>query len=177
MLRFKFYRILCFVPGKSRENSTVRQSKSQIVHVVRISLLLAIVTILCIIAELNTTSIRIVHFFRLSNCLSHYTLCGCAAIEHADEMREVVEAMGCTPVDNEPGCCGKNSRNVAKVLMDERQEAARDADVIVVGCPMCQSKYDAVPGGKPVMHLAELVAAAFGDRRSLECHTIPVPEF
>ena len=102
---------------------------------------------------------------------------GCAAVEHADEMTDIVRAMGCEPVGNEPGCCGKNSRNVAKPLMDERQEAARDADVIVVGCPMCQSKYDSVPGGKPVMHLAELLAAAFGDRRSLECHTIPVPDF
>lgn len=102
---------------------------------------------------------------------------GCAAVEHADEMTDIVMAMGCEPVGNEPGCCGKNSRNVAKPLMDERQEAAREADVIVVGCPMCQSKYDSVPGGKPVMHLAELLAAAFGDRRSLECHTIPVPDF
>ena len=102
---------------------------------------------------------------------------GCAAIEYADMMTEVVKAMGCEPIGNEPGCCGKNSRNVAKPLMDERQEAASDTDAIIVGCPMCQSKYDAVPGGKPVMHLAELVAAAFGDRRSLECHTIPAPEF
>ena len=102
---------------------------------------------------------------------------GCAAVEHADEMTDIVRAMGCEPVGNEPGCGGKNSRNVAKPLMDERQEAARDADAIVVGCPMCQSKYDSVPGGKPVMHLAELLVAAFGDRRSLECHTIPVPDF
>ena len=57
------------------------------------------------------------------------------------------------------------------------QQLYNTADAIIVGCPMCQSKYDAVPGGKPVMHLAELVAAALGNRRSLECHTIPVPEF
>ena len=55
--------------------------------------------------------------------------------------------------------------------------SAADADLVVVGCPMCQSKYDSVPGGKPVVYLTELVAAAFGDRRSLGCHTIPVPEF
>ena len=100
---------------------------------------------------------------------------GCAAVDLYGEMCEVLEAMGCVPVGNEPGCCGKNSRNVAAPLMAERQEAARDADLIVVGCPMCQAKYDAVPGGKPSVHIAELVAAAFGDRRSLGCHTIPVP--
>ena len=61
--------------------------------------------------------------------------------------------------------------------MRERQEAASDADAIVVGCPMCQAKYDAFPEGKPVMYLAELVAAAFGDRTSLACHRIPVPDF
>ena len=102
---------------------------------------------------------------------------GCAAVEHMDEMVEVVERMGFEHVGNEPGCCGKNSRNTAAALMAERQSAAADADLVVVGCPMCQSKYDSVPGGKPVVYLAELVAAAFGDRRSLGCHTIPVPEF
>ena len=102
---------------------------------------------------------------------------GCAAIEYADMMTEIVERMGCETVGNEPGCCGKSSRNVARPLMDERQKAAGDADAIVVGCPMCQSKYDSVPEGKPVMHLAELLAAAYGDRTSLECHKIPVPEF
>lgn len=102
---------------------------------------------------------------------------GCAAVEHMDEMVEVVERMGFEHVGNEPGCCGKNSRNTAAALMAERQSAAADADLVVVGCPMCQSKYDSVPGGKPVVYLTELVAAAFGDRRSLGCHTIPVPEF
>lgn len=99
---------------------------------------------------------------------------GCAAHDYADRMTEVVKAMGCEPVPYEPGCCGKGNRNVGSALMAERQEAAREADVIIVGCPMCQKQYDAVPGGKPSMHLAELVAAGFGDRRSLERHTIPV---
>ena len=101
---------------------------------------------------------------------------GCAAIAHRDEMEEVLSRMGFVPVGNEPGCCGKNSRKVSKALMDERQEAARDADLIVTGCPMCQSKYDSVPGGKPAVYIAEVVAAAFGDRRSLGCHAIPVPD-
>ena len=101
---------------------------------------------------------------------------GCTAIVYRDMMTEIVERLGCEPVGNEPGCCGKNVRDISTSLMRERQEAASEADVIVVGCPMCQAKYDAFPGGKPVMYLAELVAAAYGDRASLECHRIPVPD-
>lgn len=100
---------------------------------------------------------------------------GCAAIGYRDQMVEVVRAMGCVPVMYEPGCCGKGNRNVGEALMAERQDAAADADVIVVGCPMCQKQYDAVPGGRPSMHLAELVAWAFGDTASLERHAIPAP--
>lgn len=102
---------------------------------------------------------------------------GCAAIEFRDMMTEVAEAMGCVPIGNEPGCCGKNSRKVSGPLMSERQAAAADAELIVVGCPMCQDKYDAVTGGKPVVHITELVAAAAGDRSSLTFHRIPVPDF
>lgn len=108
---------------------------------------------------------------------SHPRVClepGCSAIEHADKLRDIVKALGCEPVGNEPGCCGKNVRGIGPMLMAERQEDARDADLIVVGCPMCQRKYDAFPGGKPSVYVAELVAAAFGDDRSLGCHTIPV---
>ncbi|MBQ8180343.1 MAG: 4Fe-4S binding protein [Candidatus Methanomethylophilaceae archaeon] len=99
---------------------------------------------------------------------------GCAAEDHLRGMEEVVRAMGCEPVGNEPGCCGKSSRNAAGPLMAERQAAAADADLIVVGCPMCLVKYDSVPGGKPVVYLAELVAAAHGDRSTLRYHGIPV---
>ena len=66
---------------------------------------------------------------------------GCAAIGLSEDMLDVVRAMGCIPVGNEPGCCGKGNRNVGAPLMAERQEAAKDADVIVVGCPMCQKQY------------------------------------
>lgn len=100
---------------------------------------------------------------------------GCAALEHFGKMVDVVEAMGFEWIGNEPGCCGKNSRNVAAPLMSERQSAASDADIIVAGCPMCVSKYDSVPGGKPVAYISELVAAGFGDTGSLRCHIIPVP--
>ncbi len=100
---------------------------------------------------------------------------GCAAIGLSEDMLDVVRAMGCIPMGNEPGCCGKGNRNVGAPLMAERQEAAKDADVIVVGCPMCQKQYDSVPGGKPSMHIAELVAWACGDSESLRRHTIPVP--
>ena len=58
----------------------------------------------------------------------------------------------------------------------EKQKAAEDADVIVVGCPMCYTRYDSWPEGKPVVYIMELVAMAFGDRRSLGYHNIPVPE-
>lgn len=99
---------------------------------------------------------------------------GCAAVDLHDEMREVASALGCVDVCRGIGCCGKNSRKVAAPLMAERQGAAVDADLIVVGCPSCLAKYDAYPGGKPCVHIAELVAAAFGDRTSLGCHGIPV---
>lgn len=100
---------------------------------------------------------------------------GCAVAEYMDMMVEVVEAMGCEHIGNGPGCCGKNSRKVGPVLMAERQEEAADADLIVVGCAMCQDKYDSWKDGKPVVHLAELVALAFGDTESLKRHRIPVP--
>ncbi len=99
---------------------------------------------------------------------------GCAAREFRDEMKDIVERMGCTVVNPESGCCGKASRKAAVPLMAERQDAAGDADLIVVGCPMCQVKYDAFPGGKPVVYITELLAAAHGDKSSLRYHTIPV---
>lgn len=100
---------------------------------------------------------------------------GCAAIYYTDRMLEVLRAMNCEPIGNKPGCCGKGNRNVGAALMAERQGDAADADLIVVGCPMCQKQYDSVPGGKPSVHITELVAWAFGDTESLERHRIPVP--
>ena len=46
---------------------------------------------------------------------------------------------------------------------------------MVVGCPMCLVKYDALPEGKPVVHISELVAMAAGDRESLGFHSIQIP--
>ena len=100
---------------------------------------------------------------------------GCSSFENTSMMTEVVRALGCEPIGNTPGCCGKASRKVAAPLMTERQKAAEDADVIVVGCPMCYTRYDAWPEGKPVVYIMELVAMAFGDTRSLGYHRIPVP--
>lgn len=96
---------------------------------------------------------------------------GCAAMELRKEMREVVEAMGCEVVNTSMGCCGKNTP-VAGPLMDEREAECAGADWIVVGCPMCQVKFDAYPDGIPSMHIAELVAMAAGDTASLEFHSL-----
>lgn len=100
---------------------------------------------------------------------------GCSAMDLKKETRAVVEAMGCTPIGNTMGCCGKNV-DVSVPLMAEREAECAGADVIVVGCPMCFVKYDSQEGGIPVVHIAELVAMAAGDRTSLGFHRIPVPE-
>ena len=96
---------------------------------------------------------------------------GCAAMDLRKEMREVVEAMGCEVVNTSMGCCGKNT-TVADPLMDEREAECAGADWIVVGCPMCQVKFDAYPDGIPSMHISELVAMAAGDTESLRHHRI-----
>ena len=62
----------------------------------------------------------------------------------------------------------KDGRNI------EYEMDGEDADIIVVGCPMCYTRYDAWPEGKPVVYIMELVAMAFGDTRSLGYHRIPV---
>ena len=79
-----------------------------------------------------------------------------------------------TDIGNQMGCCGKNT-DVAGSLVAERMEECAKADVIVVGCPMCLVKYDALPEGKPVVHISELVAMASGDKKSLGYHTVPIP--
>lgn len=96
---------------------------------------------------------------------------GCAAMPFKDEMRAVIEAMGCEVVNTSMGCCGKGTP-VAGALMAERQDECSEAEWIVVGCPMCQVKYDSYGGGKPSMHVAELVAMASGKMESLRFHRI-----
>ncbi len=98
---------------------------------------------------------------------------GCAGEPYSKEMRAVIEALGCEVVNNTFGCCGK-SAPVSVSLMAERQEECDGADFVVVGCPMCQVKYDSYQGGVPVMHISELVALAAGDTETLRFHTIPV---
>ena len=99
---------------------------------------------------------------------------GCSAMPFKKQMDEVVRAMGYEPIGNQMGCCGKNV-SVSKPLMEERMEECARADLVVVGCPMCFVKYDSQPNGKPVVHIAELVAMAAGNRDSLEFHKIQVP--
>ncbi len=91
---------------------------------------------------------------------------------HADLVR-VVEATGAEFIGNGFGCCGKKIPGVSEKLMEERQREAAGADGIIVACPMCLTRYDAAPGGLPVMHIAELLALAAGDASSLRLHTIP----
>lgn len=98
---------------------------------------------------------------------------GCSAEGMAREMRAVLEAMGCEVVNLGHGCCGK-SAPVAGALMMEREAECEGADVIVVGCPMCLTRYDSREGGLPAVHISELVAAAAGRPESLQFHRIPV---
>lgn len=99
---------------------------------------------------------------------------GCSAERFAAEFEAVVRATGAEPIGNPFGCCGKTVERIGAEMMRERQADCARADVIVVGCPMCFRMYDACPGGKPVLHLAELVALAAGDRSTLRFHRIPL---
>lgn len=96
---------------------------------------------------------------------------GCAAMPLLDEMITIIKHMGFEYVENEAGCCGK-SIEMAPEMMKERIFASKDADAIIVGCPMCFLKYDSATEGKPVMHISELVSFAFGDDESLKYHNI-----
>ena len=94
---------------------------------------------------------------------------GCSAMRFKNEMKAVAEAMGCEVVNSSMGCCGKYSP-VSEALMDERESECASADVAVVGCPMCLVRYESREGGVPAVHIAELVAMAVGDRRTLPFH-------
>lgn len=100
---------------------------------------------------------------------------GCHREELIDDLRAVAKATGADVMDNVSGCCGKTVEGVRDGLMAERQAEVAGADVIIVSCPMCFSMYDNFAGGKPVMHIVELVALASGDSSSLKFHKIPVP--
>lgn len=130
--------------------------------------------------EMNSSSLDVkdvIHFLhenmerlpRLSDPLSVAIEPGCQAEHLLKEMREVVEHMGCTVVNDRIGCCGKDTR-VSSHLMKERMEECAGCDVIVVGCPKCFTKYDSYPEGKPVLFIMELVALATGNTESLGYH-------
>lgn len=96
---------------------------------------------------------------------------GCAAMPLLNEMIAIVEHMGFEYVHNEAGCCGK-SIDMAPKMMKERISASKNAEIIIVGCPMCFLKYDSLEFGKPVMHISELVSYAFGNTKSMNYHNI-----
>jgi heterodisulfide reductase subunit B len=134
--------------------------------------------------ELNTDNIACEHIIeflhrhigKLPRLSSGYKVSmepGCASMSYASKMREVITALGCEVVNKTTGCCGK-SAPVSVSLMAERQTESSGADFIVVGCPMCQVKYDSYEGGIPVMHISELVALATGDKETLRFHKIPL---
>ena len=98
---------------------------------------------------------------------------GCSALPYRKEMRAVLEAMGCTVVNRDFGCCGKRNA-LAPELMEDRMAECAAGDVVIVGCPLCLDRYDHWENGKPVMHIAELVAMAAGDTESLKRHKIKI---
>ena len=98
---------------------------------------------------------------------------GCQAADLKDEMREIVEAIGCKVINSRIGCCGKDT-SVSVKLMEERMKECSGCGAIVTACPKCFTKYDSQSGGKPVLYISELVAIAVGDFGSLSYHKIPV---
>lgn len=101
-------------------------------------------------------------------CVAVQPGCGLKAV--IGEFREIVEACGCTTVDVEQGCCGKMIPGISERIMSERQSQMMGVDAVVVGCPSCFVRYDEWGGGIPVLHIAELVCIASGDRTTLMCH-------
>ncbi len=99
---------------------------------------------------------------------------GCSAERYMKDIIAIVEATGAEYVGNACGCCGKNVKGINDKLMAEREAECAEADVIVMGCPNCQWFYDNYEGGKPVIHLAELLAMAAGDTETLKFHRIPL---
>lgn len=99
---------------------------------------------------------------------------GCNARERIGLMEDVVRAIGCEPIGNRSGCCGRGG-DLSGPLMAERQAECAGSSAIVVACPRCFESYDSLDGGRPVLFIGELVALAHGDGSSLVYHRIPVP--
>lgn len=109
-------------------------------------------------------------------------------------MDRIVEALGAIPVewDSRTECCGGSlfvtaeglaARLVAEILRDA---ALREADCIVVTCPMCQNNLDVrqpeyrerfdIPRPIPVLFLTQLMGLAFGGggrSLGLSHHVVP----
>ena len=98
---------------------------------------------------------------------------GCSCRSMKKEMEEVVKALGCEPVNNDMGCCGKATLLKDQMMADREKECGNGC-AIVVACPNCFLNYDQQPGGMPVLLLSELVAMAAGNTDTLKYHNIPV---
>lgn len=96
---------------------------------------------------------------------------GCAMEPRFNEMKAVVEKMGFAVVNRTYGCCGAKKPLLDRMLPEREAECA-EADFIVLNCPYCLTKYDRYGGGKPCMHIAELVALAAGNSSTLGLHQI-----
>ena len=99
---------------------------------------------------------------------------GCNLRDEYKLFREIAEACGCTVVQKEQGCCGKNVPVISERIMSDRQSDLKDVDAVVVGCPSCFARYDLYPEGVPVIYITELIMMAYGDSRTIALHRIPI---
>jgi heterodisulfide reductase subunit B len=114
--------------------------------------------------------------------------------ECPQSMDLIVEALGATPLDwdSRTACCGGSlfltAQELSAGLVADilRDAAIREADCIVVSCPMCQNNLDVrqpeycdrfdIPRPIPVLFLTQLMSLAFGGTgRSLglSYHVVP----
>lgn len=115
--------------------------------------------------------------------------------EHPMSMDKIVEALGATavPFDYKTECCGASfsisNTDVVLQLSGKVLEVAKEsgAEMMVVGCPLCQSNLDMRQGqieakyhvkyDLPVVYFTQLMAYAFGHPASdlqLSKHIVPV---
>ncbi|MGN1044800.1 MAG: 4Fe-4S dicluster domain-containing protein [Candidatus Methanomethylophilaceae archaeon] len=118
----------------------------------------------------NIDSIRGLPGVSLKVCIQP----GCGLRDMRDMFRDVAEACGATVIDAPFGCCGKAIPRISEELMADRQREMAGADAVIVGCPLCQDRYDSVRDGIPSLHISELVMMASGDRSTLPYHKIPL---
>ncbi|UAL07306.1 MAG: (Fe-S)-binding protein [Candidatus Methanogranum gryphiswaldense] len=135
-------------------------------------------------AELNRSGVYAINFVNLmvkhadkiqvlkSTTLKVAIEPGCHYDTIYDDLVKIVKATGVEYIENKFGCCGKSIPVVSEGLMKERQKEMEGADVVIVACPMCFSRYDLVSNGIPVLHIVELIAMAAGDNSTLKYHNI-----